>query len=220
MGATSGVYETQENVKNNLKETGVTGGSQTNHAIDGGFNHYLSTGEFEYWSATSNVARNYGGVDRAIFDLQEGVTDSISQELMLLEGYYTAAFDIRANNDVYAMITFTATSVAGSGFSYIKEFVIDNSSLLSKTERVSASFEVGNYVKNGDRIEIKISVTGYRVGSSYSSVDIDGVTVSEGVTTPDYNMVTGGSVEYLTRKTNLKFATELNTPVSLTLFDW
>ena len=58
-GATVGKYETQENIKNNIKEKTTLGGAPVNYLLNGDFEETSSSTNFSHWEISGAVSRTH-----------------------------------------------------------------------------------------------------------------------------------------------------------------
>ena len=104
-GASFGSYESQEEVKNNLKEQYSLGGSVVNYLLNGSFDKAGSSSRvFANWYNSGAVSRGAAEIGReldyyAAFAPTNGNSASISQHLTLAPGDYTLSFLYTVGNE-------------------------------------------------------------------------------------------------------------------------
>ncbi len=125
LGAVSGEYQTQENVKNKLKEETVLGGAPVNLLLNGGFEKFNTTQLFNwnfggpantfYWYYDPASSTNDGVTNVKFNPSVEGWT-FIEQAVTLDAGTYTLSFEYESFNALNvtaeALVTYPSTGAA------------------------------------------------------------------------------------------------------------
>ena len=203
-GAASGAYESQENVKNSLKEQHTVNGSPTNYILNGGFGD-LGVGSFTYWGRSRNViidtSDSYDDYYAAKITPDVNRTDYISQEVFLKTGEYVFSFDLKTENAANVSIKVSVRSLAGSGLNTERDIIAtgnvdwEDYFLMSSTGiTASVKINVPNHINAGDRVELKISVSAGEEIEEDEFVIIDRVMLTEG-SISEYSMITCGAFE-------------------------
>ena len=200
-GATVGEYETQENVKNNLKEKTALGGSSVNYLLNGGFEEYsLSTG-FAHWEMTGGAKRqasSYGHEGENDVNLcltSQKTSASISQYVFLKAGKYTLSMPYKTTNSDNCSALVSITSVAGSGFSHTEKISLSQNYSNGTAPVFSTSFEFPSYTNGGDRLKITIQMTASVAPSTAANLSIDCVMLEKNIGASDYSLVQYGGFE-------------------------
>ncbi len=214
-GAVSGEYETQQNVKNNVKHSTTVGGSATNYLVNGGFETTTTSGVMSGWSRTSNVylrttggggTRDWGYIEvRA----QAGVTDSVSQHVLLPEGEYTLSMSLDSGSATNAKVYMKAVSVSNGTHTFIKECPVSKD-YASSTIEVSMPISALNVTNGGEIFKISIEVTGDSNLSGYCSVQFDNVMLAKCVGSAPFTRVECGDFESFSVNSNGSFITSVS----------
>ncbi len=197
-GASSGVYEKQDNVKNNLKTTVVVGGSVSNYLLNGGFED-VSNNNASFWEKSSNVRYSMsradnGGKKWAYFDIADNTSDSINQYTFLKEGEYTLSASINIFECENVKLYMQAESLSNSEKPYIEEVPINEYYASGDDSFASMTFSVGNCISGGDNFKISFyTVAGDVSENAYISVDNVMLERSNGAS--NYSMVQYGNFE-------------------------
>ena len=196
-GATVGKYETQDNVKNNLKEQTVLGGSYTNYILNGGFEDSSSFTSFANWDINGTVSRttsalDYGGGYAIRLIPEVNTTSSISQRVSLEEGTYTLTFQYLLYKIDGIDIRVNISSLSGSGFSHSAVVPLNEISSGITESAFSTTFEVTD---GGDDLLITISAAAGSDMNPSRDTNIDSVTLSKQSGTPRYTLVEYGTFE-------------------------
>jgi len=180
LGAASGVYESQENIKNNIKESATVGGSATSYLHNGDFENGAS-----YWTKTSNVYVDSPDYDDTHydmrFDVQQGVTDSITQTVSLPAGNYTLSAEI----SVYECQGVTVTMKATVGSTTYSEAVPTDEDNVT-THKFSPVLHLSS---SGENCTVKIEVVGSSSVISTAEVIVDKLTLYKGIGTKEHNLI-------------------------------
>ena len=115
LGASYGEYEEQENVKNNLKKSATSGGSQTNYLLNGDFADY-SGASFTYWTKSTNVSAIYSAYSEDYFTIyvKPSTTDYIRQTVTLPKGKYTLTASVTPFYSVNATASIKVKNSSGT----------------------------------------------------------------------------------------------------------
>ena len=191
-GATSGKYETQENIKNNLQESTVIGGSPTNYVLNGDFSQVSGNAPLYWERSHSTIVVQDDGSGPCLKITPTASDDyTVSQRLYLSAGTYTFAFDVRT-------ICTQNVTVKASVLNY-------NGATLSTSDvNVNEIWEGFDYYTHAftfeiptDRdIELEISVSSSGATSSDTSVRIKNVMLErDGGASVQYSYLNYGSFE-------------------------
>ena len=197
-GASSGVYENQDNVKNNLKTTVAIGGSTSNYLLNGGFEKSTNTAA-DYWIQSSNnitYGLSYiidGGSKSAIFSISDNAEDSISQYTFLKAGEYTLSASINTFNCKNVKLFMKAES---SSNKYIEEVPLNEYYTSGEASFASMTFTVSNYNSTGgENYNIMFYIEAEDVSDGEVSIAIDNVMLEENIGASNYSMIQYGNFE-------------------------
>ena len=203
-GASSGEYETQENVKNNLKSTMTVGGAASNYIINGGFEN-ITGGTADSWYNTSYVSfpqiysLGYKEHDNycAKLSLAQNRTNKLTQRVFLPAGNYTLSLDVLTNNahDIDASIV--ATSISSSNRSFSTKILTDEGDVIPAWTNLSFNIDVINYNSTGGEvfeISILVDCSSYPSGET-GNILVDNIMLEEGIGQSGYSMVEFGNFE-------------------------
>ena len=190
-GATNGTYETQENIKNNIKETVTIGGNPTNYLLNGNFSLTSSSDGILYWNKShSTIVRIVNGNSAKVKIPYTSGTYYISQKVYLPVGQYTFSFDIETENtqnlkveSVTQRNSLTSETAQSVNINEVKE------SRYPYTHKMSLD------VSAADVYELKIRVTSNGTVSSGATVYISNVKLERSIGVGDYNFVNAGSFD-------------------------
>ncbi|MBE5888333.1 MAG: DNRLRE domain-containing protein [Lachnospiraceae bacterium] len=205
-GATSGEYETQENVKNNIKNSTAVGGATSNYIFNGGFEKRLGTSNASGWSNTTNISfveavnettRDTHGNYSARVDVVTNTSDFLRQTVFLPEGDYTLSMDICSYEAENVTIGIKATSQDGTDNTAYKLIAVNEDNATDGFVNVSLNFKASNCNSTGgEQFVIDIIVTnkvGGNEGDTY--VLVDNVMLEENIGQSGYSMVEFGNFE-------------------------
>lgn len=193
-GAMMGKYETQANVKNNLKEQTVTGGSSVNYLLNSGFDIAGENSVFAHWYNSStgiySAAADNGSPACACLFPKNNQIASLSQEVYLESGTYTFSMQLDSREaELYSLIVYIFPSDQ-SEYPYVDEtvptkttFSYGSNSFYSKEFTVTEAKTV--------MVEIKAIPN----GTSISGVCIDNVMLEKSIGASEYSYVQVGSFE-------------------------
>ncbi len=200
-GASSGVYESQDNVKNNLKTTVVVGGSTSNYLLNGGFEK-STTSVADYWIKSSNNISydssyvNGGGEKGAYFAISDHITDSISQYTFLKAGEYTLSASINTYNCKNVKVYMKAESLSDRENIYIEEIPVNKYYSSGQDSFASMTFTAGSYDSTGgENFLITFYVEAGNVAEDEVSISIDNVMLEENIGASNYSMIQYGNFE-------------------------
>ena len=201
-GASSGEYEEQENVKNNIKTSTTVGGAASNYILNGDFDGYYTTGSLaSYWhktgnvsdvSATSEVHDHYS----ARFGLVRNTLSSLQQCVFLREGDYTLSVDVEAQyaTDVDAYLLVESRNNSTNRFS--QEIPLDETAVVKNTLTVSLNFNAIDYnLTGGEEFLVWIIVQCGSHPNTDGYVIVDNVMLEEGIGHSGYSLVEFGNFE-------------------------
>ncbi len=181
--ATTGVYEVQDNVKNNLKEQITVSSKGINYVINGNFDVSGTTSNVDWWDIVGDYELIEDETLEAdiIFDMSDQSQVSLSQALFLPAGDYTLTIPITVNNFNDTIISVKMQSIGGSGFSFTQN--------VRQTDgEFCTSFTIPNYVDGGDKIKLIVEIVG-----SNTTVKIESIMLEQGTVSSPYNFVQMGS---------------------------
>ena len=203
LGSTSAEYETQDDIKNNIKPTVSLSASPTNYLMNGGFD---DSTVFRYWSVTSNVKRvmtsniNYFHTYEyeAQIDVKPNATDTLIQYTRIPAGKYTLSMDIKATECENVRVYMKAEALADPTRVYEKEIPVYRLVGGIEDSTVSMQIEAQNVLSNGgENIRITIRIVGGASVSGYANVCIDNVVLGSGIGNDYYNLVQMGEFDNL-----------------------
>ena len=201
-GAATGEYEKNDKVRNNLKSQTTVGGSPTNYLLNGGFERVNSNSDALYWNETANVlfnsisAEDDGGQHQAYFTAQNGVTDSIVQNVRLPKGTYTLSMSVNTYRCENVTVQVRARSLSDSAHDFSEDVPVNDFYASGTAQPFSMTFDAADENSGYEYFEISISVTGGYIGTSGEvSVGIDNVMLEESIGYSSYSMVEMGNFE-------------------------
>lgn len=197
-GAAAGEYETQDNVKNNIKTSITVGGAASNYILNGGFEHGIAAnwraiGNVSSTSATSEIHDHYS----ASFDIIRNTSSGLVQSVFLPEGDYTLSVDVESKytEDVTAHIF--AESQSANGKSFGKEIPLDETSVVEGSITTCLNFKVENDNETGgETFLITLFVEcGSHPNETAGSICFDNVMLERSIGHSGYSMVEFGNFE-------------------------
>ena len=199
-GATVGKYETQDEIKNNLKEHVTLGGSAVNYILNGDFEQTESLNAFDHWVISGAVKRTSDGFDgegeySATFDPVSGATTSITQYVFLGEGKYTLSMQYRTQISDGITGSVVVSSTAGSGLSHTEEIPLNVNYDNGIYSVFSTTFEVPSYVGGGDKLKITIKFTAASNVTTAPTINVDHVMLENNVGASGFSLVSYGSFD-------------------------
>ena len=192
-GASAGIYEEQDNVKNNIKESVAIGGSPVNYLLNGSFEAY----NLAYWTKTSNVYNNSfssTGNSSALIEAVAGANKSISQKVFLPVGTYTISLDYVPTTYDGVTVLLQAKSVTNNTY-YCSEELATSDIKITGYTTASVTFDVPYVISGGDKVEICITVSTTSDYTGYSYVLFDDISLVEGTKASDVNLVNVGDFD-------------------------
>ncbi|MBQ9073599.1 MAG: hypothetical protein IJY30_03965, partial [Muribaculaceae bacterium] len=202
-GAPAGVYESQDNVKNNLKTTVVVGGSASTYLMNGGFENSTRTAA-DYWTKSSDNIQYYiqnvteGSEKAANFIINDYISDSISQYAFLKAGKYTLSAAIYTYNCVNVSLFMRAESLTNSSHVFVEEIPLNEYYASDQSLFASMTFDVSNLTTNGgENFKISFFVESGDVHADNTGVyvSIDNVMLEKNIGASNYSMVQCGNFE-------------------------
>ncbi|MBQ7363870.1 MAG: hypothetical protein IJW48_05435, partial [Clostridia bacterium] len=197
-GATVGKYETQENVRNNLKEQTVIGGSAVNYLLNGDFEESSSGTAFDnYWFVTGNVYKvnetNFDGEGdySARISPDLGSTATLSQYVRLTPGAYTLTFPYHTQGCANISGRVTVTSVTGTGFSHSDTISLNE----NLSNGIKPTFSTSFTIASTDNVKISLEFTRAAADSSATVLEIDRVMLSNNLGGSEFSLVSLGSFD-------------------------
>ena len=200
--AITGEYETQENVKNNLKERTDFGGNSVNYLLNGDFEDTTSASSFSHWTLSGTVTRKYrsGNFDgegdySLLFKPTSGASASITQYVSLKAGQYTLSMPYltQLSNGITGLVSITST--AGSGFTHTAEIPLNKNITNGEKTVFSTSFSVASYTNSGDNLKITIKFTAASSVTSAPTIEIDRVMLENNLGASSFSLVSYGSFD-------------------------
>ncbi|MBQ8372406.1 MAG: RHS repeat-associated core domain-containing protein, partial [Clostridia bacterium] len=190
-GATVGKYEAQDNIKNNLKETTVLGGSSVNYLINGGFE--AGFGGWTYGMAYTEYKSEYEPFDKyAVLSPAIGADAFISQYVSLDAGDYNLSFK---RSDASSTVSgYVVIESIINGAQHTEEIPMDPNNIQANGTTVSVNFTVANVQNGGDKlkISIKFSTTS---DEAFTNISIDNVMLTRVSDTSPFSHVDMGAFE-------------------------
>lgn len=204
-GAASGEYETQENIKNNIKTSIAIGGSASNYIYNGGFEKRTSSTSASGWNTINNITfvngennnRNHHGNYSARIDIARNTSYVLQQNVFLPAGEYTLSMDIKSYEAEHVQIIMQASSQNGTGNGKNERISVNEDNASDGFVNYSLHFKASNYNSTGGelfRIEIAVISDSEFVGDA-SYVVIDNVMLEESIGQSGYSMVEFGNFE-------------------------
>ena len=216
-GASSGVYENAEKVKNNIKTATSVGGPSSTYLLNGGFEYLNTNGTFKHWTSSGNVyaAALYsaaGGLTYASFDVTSGSTSSIYQYTRLPEGMYTFSARISAFDCSNVTARAKAVSINNSSHTFTEEIPVNLYHASGDENSFSFTFNAANCNSTGyEAFKIVIEVTGGTGVSSNAAFGIDNVMLERTEGCSSYNLVQLGNFEQYSINASNTYIPYLNT---------
>ena len=198
-GAVSGVYETQENVKNSIDRAVSVGGSQTSYLLNGDF----ESGSLIHWNATDGVKYNYsqtfadvlkGYACAQLTATPDGGEEYISQTLFLPEGEYTFSVSYITLSNPKAKVAFKVIN-ASSGDVIASKRVGSFATAYNNATAESITFSVPDTASGSCEIQIGITASHSGEGTLTENVFIDNAILTGGAGVKEFNVVDGGNFE-------------------------
>lgn len=202
-GASSGEYESQDNIKNNLKTTVVLGGSTSNYLLNGGFEKSSDYSADHWFTSSNNVGFAYGllpecGIKTANFHISDYDTDYIGQYTFLKSGTYTLSATINTYNCKNVKLFMKAESLSNVNNVYIEEVPINEYYASGQPSFANMTFEVGNYTSTGgENFKISFYFESEDVDDENDDVciSIDNVMLEENLGASSYSLIQYGNFE-------------------------
>ena len=203
-GASSGEYETQENVKNNIKSSMTVGGAASSYIVNGGF-EYITNGTADSWYKSGSVTFSpiTSSADKehdnycAKFPLSQNSTHELTQRVFLPAGSYTLSLDILADNAFDLDAYIVAESVNSPVHFFSTQIPTDEGEVITSWTNLSMTFDVINYNSTGGDIfdiSIMANCASYPAGET-GNILIDNVMLEKSVGQSGYSMVEFGNFE-------------------------
>ena len=199
-GATVGKYETQDEIKNNLKEHVTLGGSAVNYLLNGEFEPLYTSNMFEHWvvsGAVSGTPNDFDGEGEysATFDPVSGATASVTQYVFLEAGKYTLSMQYRTQISDGISGAVVVSSTAGSGLSHTEEIPLNVNYDNGIYSVFSTTFDVSSYVDFGDKLQIKIKFTASSNVTAAPIINVDQVMLEKNVGASGFSLIQYGSFD-------------------------
>ena len=199
-GATVGEYETQDNIKNNIKEKAVLGGSGVNYLLNGNFEDYSSATAAPNWQISGDVQIKSAlvgleGMYGAAFASVGGSIASLSQYVSLAGGKYTLSFNYHTTISDKCSAYVVISSVSGSGFFHTESISLNQNYNNGSLSTFSTSFTLPEYAGGLDRLLVCIQLTSQASVTKSPSFMIDCVMLENNLGASDYSYVSYGNFE-------------------------
>ena len=200
--AVTGKYETQENVKNNLKERTDFGGNSVNYLLNGDFEDTSSATSFSHWTVSGSVRRVDGsyyfdgeGYYSVRFEPTAGATASITQYVSLKSGKYTLSmpYEAKYSDGVTGLVSISST--AGSGLVHSERISLSQNGSNAINAVFSTSFTVPNHTGGGDKLKITIQFTAASSVTSAPIIEVDRVMLENSIGASPFSLVSYGSFD-------------------------
>ena len=201
-GASSGEYETDDKIKNNIKSSITVGGASSNYILNGDFEETYGNGAFSsYWHKEGNLS--YVNTSSEIHDyysarfgFARNALNTLQQCVFLPKGDYTLSVDVEAKyaTDVEAYLLVESRNDSSHHFS--QEIPLDESTVVENTLTVSLNFTAVDYdFTGGEEFCVWIIVQCGDYPNSNGYIIIDNVMLEEGIGHSGYSMVEFGNFE-------------------------
>ena len=198
-GATSGEYETQSNIKNNIKTAATVGGTASNYLFNGGFEHLDTTNMPLGWIVgggyiVDGSAPIYDNNSIA-FNLNSNASCYLSQAVMLAAGEYALSADvdsILAENVSAYLQVWSRTNEDAVYQQEIPLSLLPNS---NGAVNVSLNFSVSE--ASAGIFDIAIVISGGAI-SSGAEITVDNIMLEKNIGQSGYSMVEYGNFESVT----------------------
>ncbi len=197
-GATFGTYETQEEVKNNLKDQIVLGGSATNYLLNGDFEESVSSSNdtLDKWIVNGAVNRfsdeNSNGLYSMSFYPTSGATASITQYVTLKEGAYTLSMPYMTQGCYGINGMVSITSVGTTNVSHTEVIPMNTDSVMNITPFFSTTFDV---TAETERLKITILFAADEQVTTLPTITVSSVMLSHNIGTSEFSLVSYGSFD-------------------------
>lgn len=200
--AVTGKYETQANVKNNLKERTDFGGNAVNFLLNGDFEENSSLTSFSHWMLSGGVSGEQGssvfgedGYYSLKFTPAANTTASITQYVSLKAGKYTLSMPYATQNAKNVTGLVSISSTAGSGFTHTEHISVNENGTNGINATLSTSFTVASYTGGGDKLKITIQFTAGASVTSGMTVRLDNVMLENNIGASPFSLVSYGSFD-------------------------
>ena len=201
-GATAGSYETQENVKNNLKSQVILGGSSVNYVLNGGFEKNTT-----HWSVSETQIHLYehlyeGEGNKSLEFIPNVSTPAYAkQRISLRGGSYTLSMLVSAKYCSNYSGLVEIIEVSDSTVIHSEEIPLNTISNLGETTYFSTTFELGES-SDYTTIDLIIKFTTTAVDSN-AEIQIDRVMLDNHIGSADYSLVEYGSFDSINTENDL-----------------
>ncbi len=196
-GGAGYVYENESedygdisSVKNNVKNSSLSGGNDANYITNGGFDYNFVNGD-NFWIYSNAVVSSLVSGDRKALIEKDSTEDAyISQRVTLAEGAYSLTFDAMVGyNDSTATIysTLRVQVIDSDGWILLNEI------LPLSTESVTecATFTVSD----NDTVNVKIIAENDDYATKPEKVYVDNIMLSANSSSATYSLVQNGTFE-------------------------
>ncbi len=216
-GASSGVYENAEKIKNNIKTATSVGGSYSTHLLNGGFEYLNTNNTAKHWTASGSVSYvdspfSAGGNHAARFSVSSGTTSSLYQYTKLPEGTYTFSMSVQTMDCENITARVKAVSLNNSAHTFTEEIPVNKCFASGSESPFSFSFSAANCNSTGyESFKILVEVTGESGASSQSWIAVDNLMLEKAVGSSNYNLVQLGNFEPFTINSSGVYSSQLGT---------
>jgi len=194
-GAVSGVYETQENIKNNVKESVTIGGSSSTYLLNGSF----EKNTLSYWGTAGNVSiipsrGEFMGELCVQLSSFAGLVSSVYQTVTLAPGEYTLSFKYLSREASDAVMYYGIRN-SSTGADIAKKEGSLEAKYDGATLTASLTFVIPESSERTNA-EVYVSfINNNTPNSSFAYLYIDEVVLAEGNSPADYNYVSVGNFD-------------------------
>ncbi len=199
-GGTVAEYETQQNVKNNIKEQTVLGGASVNLLLNGDFDDIAYNNPFNHWVTSGSVTASSTKVatGMSVYSAKLSPTvdtpASVTQYVSLPAGKYTLSFFKIASDCKNVSATVKVTSTVGSGFSHTEEIPLANHTYVGVPGFFSTEFELPEYSGGNDKLAVTIEFT-MSAATLTPQIFIDDIMLEKSVGASKYTLVEYGTFD-------------------------
>ena len=194
--ASYGTYETQENIKNNIKEQGSFLHTDANYLLNGNFESY-SNNSFAHWYTSGNVTAEtfytVSGLYSPKLQPTRSTGASIYQTMYLSKGTYTFSMDYVSKYASGYTGSLSVYPLGGSNCLHTEEFSLNSNLLNGAKAYFSSTFEI---TEGSLAVMLKISITPTETNASYDvEFFIDNLMLKKGNGASEFNIISYGNFE-------------------------
>ena len=198
--ATKGVYYTEQNTANKLKEQFSIGGTAVNYLLNGDFEIKSGSALADFWTTTGSVSRSKGDVDDSYGEYylyakpRLNAPVSISQNVHLSEGEYTFTMPYSSFYTIDVKAYMKVYSITDNSIIHSEEIPITEKSIGGALEIFSTTFSVTGS-SSGKTVLIAIEFSANSSDAASASIGIDNVSLTKGVGSSEYSYLKYGSFD-------------------------